>query len=216
MRTCDVEALRSAGIDPATIARALEFSPLKVRIKITGGACPGCGAKAMRGDFVCGTCSEVYMDRPRRFWQYVYERMIGKTGRAIYPKPGPQQLPAQTPAPKKERVLLTPLSIDLPARPERAPERREYLVTVGPVGRVVVSTCTADAARIAHRLNGDHHTAGHAILDMGPTTAPETEVEPEAKKEAKTVKLVDHVFLVDGPGYSREMKLTAVVSSDRS
>lgn len=86
MRTCDVEALRSAGVDPATIARALEFSPLKTRIKIAGGHCPGCGQKAMPGDFVCGTCSKVYADRPRVFWQFVYERLVGRTGRPIYAK----------------------------------------------------------------------------------------------------------------------------------
>jgi hypothetical protein len=215
MRTCDIEALRSAGVDPATIARALEFSPLKTRVKITGGACPACGSKAMPGDFVCGTCSEVYMDRPRRFWQYVYERMIGKVGRAIYPKPGPQQLPAQTPSPKKERAYVSSIPFDLAPAPQREPERREFLICVGPVGRVVVATCSADAVRVAHRLNGDIATAGHTILDMGPTLEAETEIEP-AKVEAKTVKLVDHVFRIEGPGYVREMKLATVASSDRS
>jgi len=156
------------------------------------------------------------MDRPRRFWQYVYERMIGKVGRAIYPKPGPQQLPVQTPTSMKKRILLTPLSIEDRPAPEIVDQRHEFLITVGLVGRVVVATCAADAVRVTHRLNGDIATAGHQILDMGPTTAPETEVEPEVKKEVKTVKLVEHVFRIDGPGVSRELKLATVAGSDRS
>jgi hypothetical protein len=89
MRTSDIDALRAVGVDLSTIARALEFSPLKTRLKITHGICPACGQRAMPGDFVCGTCSKVYADFPRRFWQFVYERLVGRTGRPIYAKRKP-------------------------------------------------------------------------------------------------------------------------------
>jgi hypothetical protein len=213
MRNEDVEALKAVGVDMATIARALEFSPIKTRIKLTHGACPACGCRAMAGDFVCGTCSEVYAGSPRRFWQYVYERLTGHVGRAIYEKPGPQQLPAQVEKPKSTRVLLTPREVVA----EIAPEKREYLVTVGPVGRVVVAYSKAAAARVAHALNGDIPTAGHQILDMGLTSQAETEIAVDAKPEgSKKVKLVEHVFRVSGPGLEREMKLATVASSDKS
>ena len=165
----------------------------------------------MPGDFVCGTCSEVYMDRPRRFWQYVYERMIGKVGRAIYPKPEPQKLPTPTPTPKIERVLLTPRD----PKPEAPEERFEYLVTVGRVGRVIVATNAASAIRIAHVVNGDDEKASHAVLCLGGTTQPETEPDVEKIEKKKTVKLVEHIYRIEGPGYERELKLATFAGSDR-
>lgn len=217
MRTCDIETLKAVGCDMATIARALEFSPLKTRIKLTNAACPACGCKAMAGDFVCGTCSEVYAGSPRRFWQYVYERFTGRVGRAIYAKPGPQQLPAQTPTPMKRRILLTPLEVDLAPKAERVEERREFLITTGKIGRVVVATSTANAVRVAHALNGDGPTVGHQIVDMGPTTDAETEIAPEIKTDApKKVKLVEHVFRISGPGGERELKLATVAGTDKA
>lgn len=209
MRTCDLDALKAAGIDTATIARALEFSPIKTRVKLSNGYCPACGAKAMAGDFVCGICSEVYAGSPRRFWNLVHERFVGRVGRPIYGKPGPQQLPAQTPKPVVHKIV--PVS-DVDA-PERAPEFFEYLVTVGLVGIVVVATTPAAAARVAHIVNGDGPTAGHHVLCLGRTDQAET--EPDAPKiEKKPVRLVDHVFRVEGPGYTRELKLAVVAGSN--
>lgn len=212
MRTCDVEALRAAGIDPATIARALEFSPIKSRMKIKVGICPACGSRPLSGDFVCGTCSELYAGRPRRFWQHVYDRADGMTGRPIYPKPGPQQLPAQTPKPVVHKIV--PVSaVDAP---ERALEFFEFLVTCGLVGRVIVAQTPAAAARTAHVLNEDGPTAGHSVLCLGRTSQEETEAVVERTEPKKKVKLVEHVFRVEGPGYTRELKLAAVASPDRS
>lgn len=210
MRTSDVDAMRAAGIDPATIARALELSPIKKRIKLRDGVCPACGSAAMPGDFVCGTCSELYAGQPRRFWQFVYNRFDGKVGRAIYPKPGPQRLPAQTPKPVVHKIV--PVSaVDAP---ERAPEFFEFLVTVGLMGRVVVAQSPAQAARIAHVVNGDGPTAGHAVLCLGRTTEPETEADAPKIEKKKDVG-VEHTFRIDGPGYTRELKLATVAGTDR-
>src|SRR5512144_2360898 len=81
-------ALRLAGVSEEQIEKAVKLFPPKTRrIKVDGSTCPACGSKALRGDFVCGTCSEVKAGSNRRFWQLVDDRERGLVGRPIYGKP---------------------------------------------------------------------------------------------------------------------------------
>lgn len=210
-----VRALRLIGASDDQIAKAVELFPPKVkRVKIDGSTCPACGSKALSGDFVCGTCSELKMASQRRFWQHVYDRQDGHEGRPIYGKPEPQPAVGQVERPKPKRFAAEPGE---PA-PERKPLRREFLVTVGLVGRVIVAASAAQAARIAHVINGDGPTIGHSTRCLGWTIRAETEAVPE-KSEEKIVApkaTVERVFRVSGPGYERDMKLAVVAGSDRS
>lgn len=208
MRQTDVDAMRAAGLDEATIAKALALSPIKTRSpKVRLGECPACGQKSLRGDFVCGTCSELKAGSNRRFWQLVDDRERGLVGRAIYEKPGPQQLPAQTPKPIVHKIVAVREIV------ERVKLRREYLVTVGMVGRVVVAPDAARAAAIAHAINNDEPTVGHQIRPMGLTIAAETEIPAKVGKMG--LPTAERRFRVSGPGHEVEMTTLAVTSAPR-
>jgi hypothetical protein len=207
MRSSDVEVMRAAGLSEDVIAKALALSPIKTREpRVRIDVCPACGQKSMRGDFVCGACSALKAKSDRRFWQLVDNRTRGFDGRPIYEKPGPQQLPAQTPKPVAHKIVA--LRETTPTV-EREPERREFLVTVGKLGRVVVATSAPRAAAVAHAINEDPETAGHAILDLGVTVEPETEIPAKVGKMGAPVA-VERRFRVAGPGMEIEVATNAV------
>lgn len=215
MSNADVIAvMRLSGASEEQIAKAAELFPVRQRraVKAEAFSCPACGCKALAGDFVCGTCSELKMANQRRFWQHVADRREGYDGRVIYGKPEPQPGVQQIERPTPKRYLAEPGEL----APERKPLRREFLVTIGLVGRVIVAPSAAQAARIAHVINGDGPTIGHSTLHLGWTIKPETEAVCE-KVEAKIAPkpTVERIFRVSGPGYEREMKLAVVAGSDK-
>jgi hypothetical protein len=190
------DALVASGITGDALA-ALEakYPTRRKRVEINTDVCPACGTTAiLSGDFCCGTCSEVKVRSERRFWQHAADLDAGFHGRPKIRKPKPQQLPPQVE--RKEFRLLVPVS-DLPIV-ETKPEMREFLVTIGRVGLVVVAQYPYLAAREARLALKVGDTGGHAILDMGRVDATPTHYrefwtveentaaeESDAKKGAK-------------------------------
>lgn len=206
MRASDVEVMRAAGLSEDVIAKALALSPIKTREpRVRTGVCPACGQKSLRGDFVCGACSALKAKSDRRFWQLVDNRERGFDGRPIYEKPKPQQLPAQTPKAVVHKIVSLP---DEMPTVEREPERREFLVTVGKVGRVIVATSAVRAAAVAHAINEDEATAGHHVLDLGETMDAETEIPPKVGKLGAPI--LERRFRIAGPGVQMEVSTNAM------
>ena len=92
-----LNAMKAAGLSPEVIAMIRSQMRRRVRIPLGAQACPGCGGKAARYDYVCGGCGKVKAEYERLFWQYVFEREQGTgSGRPKQQKALPQRLPRQT------------------------------------------------------------------------------------------------------------------------
>ena len=165
------------GVVPASeLARlqALLRAPETVGRKGLALTCPGCGGKVPKLDNVCGACSALKCDRPRRFWHYVIDREVGGDGR---PKAEPR-------APREDvlRHEFTGPGIvamgGVPCLPAESTAvespRWRWLVVTGHGSVIVVAAWKADAMKYAKKRLGLGVTEGfHLALKMERTTLAE-------------------------------------------
>lgn len=74
------ELLLAEGITGEALAALEAKYPSRKRSRVIV-PCPACGCRPGRYDYVCGECSAIKAEHPRRFWQYVREREGGGKGR---------------------------------------------------------------------------------------------------------------------------------------
>jgi hypothetical protein len=166
------DVLLAVGVSGDQLAAAEARFPSRTRrVEINTDKCPACGTKEiLNGDFCCGACSEVKVRSERRFWQHAYDLEAGFKGRPKQLRPTKQALPPQSR--RQGEVYLAPLPDELP--PERKPEMREFLVTIGYVGLVIVAQYPYLAAREGRLALRVGETSGQSVLDMGTTNASPT------------------------------------------
>jgi len=165
MRANVREALIAVGVTGDQLAALEAKYPSRRQAKVNyENGCPACGREPQNYDYACGACSDLQAAKPRRFWQFAFERAAGTgAGRpVIVPERRGDVL-------RHEFTFGAPEPVPVVDRP-----RFEWLITVGLAGRVVVAAWRSDAVRVAKALEGVAENAGHAILCLGPTDKPET------------------------------------------
>ena len=166
-----LELLADEGIEGEALARAA--ASLKSSRATGGEKCLGCGARTLRRDYVCGACSAAKAESPRRFWSWADSLAEGGDGRPKALKPRPQELP-----PQLERKRFEYLR-EIREIHETTPERFQFLVRVGCLGRVVVANYGYEAVRAVKAIHDIHESATHSVTLLGRTDEEFTDIKAE-------------------------------------
>lgn len=90
MKIADVlKILEANGASAETLAKCRKSLSKRAARADEMENCPACGARTLKNDYVCGSCSSVKAASERRFWSYTMDREQGGEGRPKQKKADP-------------------------------------------------------------------------------------------------------------------------------